>query len=408
MRWIAWLFLGSLLFACTDDGKRADDDTMTVQDQTQGDVDLAELGDEGELDASNEDSAEGDLSQDYDIQFDIKVDLADPDTRDLESDVDEVDLTDESEVEEIDAVDLVEQDSEGDLDGESDWVADADIEQDVMEVADADVVDLVDTVDAIDAVELTDIADQSDAQGPFDDLESLSDETLKAALLGRIDDQTDLGYSGDGIARELMFSFIDEVDGRVECIYTGRSVVAENPEAPPVGDDMSLDEIDNTPGTDCQMADGTVVDCDFNTEHSWPRSQGANSAPAESDLHHLFPSWDYANNMRSSYDFGETVCEGEACDWAEGGSELGDNLTSSTVFQVRPKFRGDIARAQFYFSVRYDRGIDTTQEQVLRQWHLDDPVDDQERIRNDRIELWQGNRNPFVDRPDFVDRIADF
>ncbi|MFZ5949748.1 MAG: endonuclease, partial [Candidatus Rifleibacteriota bacterium] len=40
--------------------------------------------------------------------------------------------------------------------------------------------------------------------------------------------------------------------------------------------------------------------------------------------------------------------------------------------------------------------------------HREDPVDEEEKARNDRIENIQHNRNPFVDRPDFVDQISDF
>ena len=39
---------------------------------------------------------------------------------------------------------------------------------------------------------------------------------------------------------------------------------------------------------------------------------------------------------------------------------------------------------------------------TLLQWHLDDAVTDGERARNDVIFSWQGNRNPFIDHPEYV------
>ena len=78
------------------------------------------------------------------------------------------------------------------------------------------------------------------------------------------------------------------------------------------------------------------------------------------------------------------------------------------IFEVRPKFRGDIARAHFYFAVRYNQPIPQDEENILRAWHHEDPVDARERKRNNEIEKVQLNRNCFVDRPDFVDLIADF
>ncbi|MBX2850648.1 MAG: endonuclease [Phycisphaeraceae bacterium] len=38
-------------------------------------------------------------------------------------------------------------------------------------------------------------------------------------------------------------------------------------------------------------------------------------------------------------------------------------------------------------------------------WHAQDPPDDWERGRNDRVEAVQGNRNPFIDRPEFAERV---
>lgn len=160
---------------------------------------------------------------------------------------------------------------------------------------------------------------------------------------------------------------------------------------------------------------------DFNIEHSWPKSLGAGTHPASGDIHHLFPTNSRVNSFRSSFHFGDTDCEtsGGSCNWSDGGgSALGApassmNANVDRVFMVRQEYRGDIARAHFYFAVRYpavnnNSNFPQWEEIVLRRWHEEDPVDDWERARNDGIEGYQGNRNPFVDHPEFVGRIADF
>ena len=47
-------------------------------------------------------------------------------------------------------------------------------------------------------------------------------------------------------------------------------------------------------------------------------------------------------------------------------------------------------------------------EQELRYWHQMDPVDEAELRRNDLIYELQGNRNPFIDNPGWVELITDF
>lgn len=279
---------------------------------------------------------------------------------------------------------------------------------DAVETLD-DAVDDVLSPDVFDDDAVDDVIGDIAGPGSFDDLADLSGSDLRAALLERISGHTVLGYEGEGVARQVLFAVVDAHDGRLECVYTGRTVAAEDPLAAPLGTGPGP-AIDTTPNQDCRWPDGSPVSggCAFNTEHSWPRSLGANNPPASSDLHHLFPSLDGANNQRGSYVFGETVCTGSACPWSEGESEFGVRSDGTRVFQVRQRFQGDIARAQFYFAVRYARAIDATVEATLRAWHLADPPDADEMARNDAIERYQHNRNPFVDRPDFVSRLLDF
>jgi len=372
-----------VLAGCGDDPTTPDDADADAVEDTAGDA----------LDDTTVDAL-------IDVTPDVVGDTASVDAEDdtVEDADDTVEDADDTAIE--DAADTAEEDTVEDVTDTTEDVDDTAVE----DAEDTSVEDGSDTSEPdIDDVE----EDETSGAGPFDDLEGMTDDALRAALLDRIDDQTALGYSGDGLAREVMWAVIDAHDGRLECIYTGRTVDAEDPDAPPLGT-ADLPEIDTTPDHDCQLPDGTSSGCFFNAEHSWPRSQGADSGPAESDLHHLFPAYDMANNRRSSYAFGETDCTGNACEWHEGGSELGERPDGTKVFQVRGKYQGDIARAQFYFAVRYAKNIEPIVEATLRDWHAADPVSDEERARNDAIEEWQGNRNPFVDRPDFVDAIANF
>jgi endonuclease I len=121
-------------------------------------------------------------------------------------------------------------------------------------------------------------------------------------------------------------------------------------------------------------------------------------------MHHLFPTERNINSCRSSNDFGD-VTTFTSC--SAGGSGLG-KVGGSNVFMVRPKYRGDVARAHFYFAVRYSLHIGATEEAALKAWHHQDVPDTEEQNRNNAIYGIQKNRNPFVDWPDAVDKIADF
>jgi hypothetical protein len=64
-----------------------------------------------------------------------------------------------------------------------------------------------------------------------------------------------------------------------------------------------------------------------------------------------------------------------------------------------------------YFMIRYDAAAITAsfftpQEAILRQWHQQVPPDAVAGKRNDDIYAAQGNRNPFVDHPEFAERIT--
>lgn len=148
------------------------------------------------------------------------------------------------------------------------------------------------------------------------------------------------------------------------------------------------------------------ADTILNVEHTWPQSLfNGESGAKKSDLHHLFPSDPQMNSARGNNPFGIVVTpvnKALKC----STSKLGENAQGARVFEPPPAHRGNVARAIFYFAVRYTMTIDKVQESVLKQWNHEDPVDENEALRNDAIQGFQGNRNPFIDQPELIDAIS--
>lgn len=159
-------------------------------------------------------------------------------------------------------------------------------------------------------------------------------------------------------------------------------------------------------------------DC-FNREHSVPKSWFDDQYPMYTDLFHLYPTDGYVNNKRGNFPFGEV----ENATWTStNGSKLGLNSTngySGTVFEPIDAYKGDFARTLFYMATRYmDKDLSQTESsafigsdlkpwalEIMLQWHIDDPVSEKEIERNNAVYEIQGNRNPFIDFPDLVEKI---
>jgi serine protease len=151
----------------------------------------------------------------------------------------------------------------------------------------------------------------------------------------------------------------------------------------------------------------------WNREHVWPKSHGFPSQGqlAHTDIHHLRPADVTCNSDRGNLDFDESEFAHPDCaSWRDADS-----------FEPRDAVKGDIARMLFYMDVRY-AGADGVPDLALIDedsnsgpllghlctllaWNGADPVDDLERGRHQRIVETQGNRNPFVDRPEFAATI---
>ena len=191
----------------------------------------------------------------------------------------------------------------------------------------------------------------------------------------------------------------------------------------------------------------------FDKEHVWSQSHGfddgvnSNLTGAGSDLHHLKAGTQYGNRtMHSNYSYGYVKTnKGDQSKAYERKNKFGDPLFShsgdqkSNVFEPQDSDKGDIARALLYMAACYNNldgsvpqpadpaltlvnyivsntntgyssvnitnGYYGTLQDILA-WHYDDPVDAYEIHRNNLIyKNYQGNRNPFIDYPEWVEYI---
>ncbi len=211
------------------------------------------------------------------------------------------------------------------------------------------------------------------------------DEGLKLSLNALLaSNYTSYSYNA---ARDKMFMEFDNkkingqgaVQNTLECIYTGRLAVGYASRSA------------------CQTNDN------FNTEHTWPQSFFGSALPMVSDLNHLFPTDDVANNYRANNPFGMV---------SNPVYNVGGSKGIPTLFEPRDAQKGRTARAMLYFAIRYNNpayGLVTffgPQEAVLRSWCMQFLPDSIDRKRNNDIFGYQKNRNPFIDHPEFLERIT--
>lgn len=161
----------------------------------------------------------------------------------------------------------------------------------------------------------------------------------------------------------------------------------------------------NSPGPN-KIPDNNIL----NTEHTWPQSRFSRSHPKDiqkSDLHHLYPTDTQLNSIRGNNKFGEVTRDRQSLKCNNSRFGVGSD-GGNDIFEPPNSHKGKVARALFYFSVRYDLPISREEEAVLKKWHNEFPVEQEEIVRNNEVFKAQGNRNPFVDHPELVSSITDF
>jgi endonuclease I len=176
------------------------------------------------------------------------------------------------------------------------------------------------------------------------------------------------------------------------------------------------DEDINNPDNIILFYSGLSIDStwdnDWNREHVWPQSLGwFTESGAGSDLHHIRPTDPSVNSSRGNKKFGEVVNGNEVTISPGNGGGGSGCYSNSQYFEPRDEVKGDVARIIFYLFTRYEESDDFDFTDIaeslilLLTWHQVDPVDEAEMTRNDRIQEYQGNRNPFIDNPEYASLI---
>lgn len=179
---------------------------------------------------------------------------------------------------------------------------------------------------------------------------------------------------------------------------------------------------DKADRTDCTNASGNVsliytsysASMDqwngWNREHIWPQSLGGgNTSGGGADLHHIRPSDASVNSSRGNKKYGEAGTGATAKYGSNPASGVLGGYYNNTYFEPLDNVKGDVARICLYVYVRWNSawGADSVTEvfqsvDVLLQWCAEDPVDTWEMGRNEVVGKIQGNRNVFIDYPEYA------
>ena len=165
---------------------------------------------------------------------------------------------------------------------------------------------------------------------------------------------------------------------------------------------------------------GTGYSREHTYAHTWMPSYPADNPekPEYNDQHNLFPTRQTnVNALRCNYPFGEVV--NPLGSYLEG--QMGTDASGKRVYEPSDKQKGRTARALMYMATCYS-GIsgnnwsftDTIgncsgflinygqDQNILKKWHYQFPPDAFDMSRNDFLDSLQGNRNPFVDHPEYA------
>ena len=166
----------------------------------------------------------------------------------------------------------------------------------------------------------------------------------------------------------------------------------------------------------------------YNREHVWPKSRASfYQKNGGCDLHHLRPANQTLNSTRKNYTMGYVNGVINGCSTADyGGRTVLWYSAGNDLVEVRDNVKGDVARILLYVYCRWGQpnlyqnvkaenlpAFDSDDKDnngkkviesldTLLKWCKSDPVDTWEMSRNDETQTIQGNRNVFIDYPEYA------
>lgn len=153
----------------------------------------------------------------------------------------------------------------------------------------------------------------------------------------------------------------------------------------------------------------------WNREHTYPRSRGGFFDIEEDEIADgIDVFWTTeADSLRHGNSDAYALRAADASENSSRGNQHYGEYVGPTG--TLGSFRGDVARSVLYMEIRYNglevvNGFPNTTGQLgdlatLLDWHRNDPPDDFEMNRNNVVNNWQKNRNPFIDLPLLVEYI---
>lgn len=225
--------------------------------------------------------------------------------------------------------------------------------------------------------------------GPQDYYASISDDLTGDALLNALRDlnkskkKKEVGYSAMGTSAAGQFKYTDYDPDTVQYDSKGQ----------PYGT------------TIISFYSGNKM-TSFNREHVWPNTHGGSKV--EDDIHMPRPTIPSENGSRGHSFYIEGMKTKNNTGWDPAMESFG-----------KEDYRGDSARIIFYCMVANNTltlvddpslSANTKNNQMgvisdMLSWNLRYPVLAREQRRNSGAEYLQGNRNPFIDHPEYACRI---
>ena len=194
-------------------------------------------------------------------------------------------------------------------------------------------------------------------------------------------------------------------DGQVQSIYSPESIIEATPAKQRAVDKamaQMLSFAPLAPETVAAHISLTQTAGSLNCEHVVPQSWYNAKEPMRGDLHHLFACDSRCNSYRGNRRYHESSGVSN-----ETVAKCGIRTDNDKGFQPMAG-HGAVARATLYFLLRYPKkaaAYGAEDLALLLEWHKKEPPSLYEKHRNQAIQELQGNRNPFIDHPNWAEKV---